>query len=176
MGRLIPEQSDDYLRTAREIVYEIQDSFTHALRNGDSRISEGVTVQVITKSMQEVGYTERAIDRQFDLWIFANSKALPQEILLGHSWRQQAISMPSRIGTVKELKWIIQDLKGLGRLLGLVTTASLDAFLNWEVFFPRVARVLLRLGIKVVGGGSNDVLGCLPPRLRGGTVSGYSQS
>ena len=129
MGRLIPEQSDDYLRTAREIVYEIQDSFTHALRNGDSRISEGVTVQVITKSRQGVGYTERAIDRQFDLWIFANSKALPQEILLGHSWRQQAISMPSRIGTVKELKWIIQDLKVLGRLLGLVTTASLDAFL-----------------------------------------------
>ena len=84
--------------------------------------------------------------------------------------------MPSRIGTVKELKWIIQDLKGVGRLWGLVTTASLDAFLNWEVFFPRVARVLLRLGIKVVGGGSNDVLGCLPPRLRGGTVSGYSQS
>ena len=48
-------------------LYEIQDSVAHVLRNGNSRISEEVTVQVITKSMQEVGYTEKAIDRLFDL-------------------------------------------------------------------------------------------------------------
>ena len=78
MGRWTPEQSDDYLRTAREIVYAIQDSVAHALRSGDSRISEEVTVQVITKDMQDVGYSDEAIGRQLgllDIRRFQNTSA-----------------------------------------------------------------------------------------------------
>ena len=74
--------------------------------------------------------------------------------------------MPSRIGTGKKLKWIFLVLKKLGRLSDSGPIASSGAFPNWEGLYPRVARVLLRLGIKAGGGGSNDILGCLIPRCR----------
>jgi hypothetical protein len=40
LGRWQPQQSDDYLRTAREVVNQIQRQVAQAIRAGDSRISE----------------------------------------------------------------------------------------------------------------------------------------
>ena len=44
LGRWQPEQSDDYLRTTREVVSTIQRYVAEAIRMGDKRISEETAV------------------------------------------------------------------------------------------------------------------------------------
>ena len=40
LGRWMPEQSDDYLRTARAVIGEIQTRVAKAIRDGDDRLDE----------------------------------------------------------------------------------------------------------------------------------------
>ena len=67
LGHWSPERSEVHSCFARDTVFDIQDSVAHALRNGDSRISEKATAQVIAKNMQGLDYTERSIDEQLGL-------------------------------------------------------------------------------------------------------------
>eukprot|EP00973_Karenia_brevis_P090283 12401790-Karenia_brevis.AAC.1 len=76
LGRWIPEQSNDYLRTARATVIAIQNKVSFALRCNDVRFSEDEVLDLLRTFLEEKGLAEAEIG---DILQDLRWKALPVE-------------------------------------------------------------------------------------------------
>eukprot|EP00973_Karenia_brevis_P063452 8818173-Karenia_brevis.AAC.1 len=61
LGRWIPEQSNDYFRTARATVIAIQNKVSFALRCNDSRFSEDEVLDLLRTFLEKKGLAEDGI-------------------------------------------------------------------------------------------------------------------